>query len=132
MPEWVVALLEDVRVSWGEVQAIDFALPTFIGLWCLIVFLPLRGMDRRDPMSGAVYTMFCMGAGVCLMFALSKEYVANPTFGVQLISVSLMGLVAAVRWGYGSNNVLSQEETPSPETKHNTPKKGKGAEDGKI
>ena len=117
MPDWIIALLNDIKVSRELLQAVDFALPSFICLWFMIVLLPLKGMDRRDPIAGAVYTMFCMGAGVVLMFALPKEYIPNPSLGVQVISVFLMGVVAAFRWGYGANEMLLAHELMLKEKK---------------
>ena len=115
MPEWLGALFNDIKVAWELLQAVDFALPSFICLWFMLILLPLKGMDRRDPIAGAVYTMFCMGAGVSLMFALPKAYIPNPSLGVQVVSVFLMGSVAAFRWGYGVEEMLLAQEAAEKE-----------------
>jgi len=122
MPEWLAALANDIRESWELLQAVDFALPSFACLWLLIVLLPLKGMDRRDPISGAMYTMFCMAAGVALMFALPQRYIPNPSLGVQVVGVMLMGFAGAFRWTRGANMVVLARELDT---------KAKGVEDGK-
>lgn len=102
MDDWFGAIILDIKMSWQLLQAIDFALPSFICMWFLILLTPLHGMDRRDPIAGSVYTLFCMGAGVCLMFAIPKAYIELPSLTTQIVSISAMASISAFRWFFTS------------------------------
>ncbi len=94
--------VSDLLESYRALRAVDLALPTFFCLWLVILLMPLRGIDRRDPYGGAMYMLYLAASGVALIFALPRKYVAtSPSLAVQLVAVICIILAAALRWYYG-------------------------------
>ena len=110
MGNFITLGLRDLIESYQAVRAVDLALPTFLGLWLVILLMPLRGIDRRDLYGGMMYTLYLTASGVALVFALPRKYLAtSPTFEVQLLAVTCMILLAGLRW-YLGKDVLTFEQ----------------------
>ena len=72
MPAWLAVIVYDLKNMITSLEPVDFAQPSFVAMWVFIVMLPLIGIDRRDPIAGLVYILFCVAAGVALIFALPR------------------------------------------------------------
>lgn len=103
MTDWMIFLLTDLKKGWDELGPTDFAQPSFLGLWGVIVFLPLAGIDRRDIIAGLVYTLFCVAAGAMLVFALPMQFIPAPTFRNMIFTLLAMAGIAGIRWFYQWN-----------------------------
>lgn len=102
VPDWLIILWSDIKNSILSVETNDLARPSFFALWIAIVALPLRGIDRRDPIAGLVYILYCMAAGAALLYALPQYYIQPPSLKAMNVTVCVMGIVAGVRWFYGA------------------------------
>lgn len=102
--------MRDLVESYQAVRAVDLALPTFLGLWLVMLLMPLKGIDRRDPYGGMMYTLYLTASGVALIFALPRKYLAtSPTFEVQFLAVTCMILLAALRWYLGKDTLTFEQ-----------------------
>ena len=127
MPAWLTVIWYDLKNAWDSLEPVDFAMPSFIGLWIAILLMPLIGIDRRDPIAGLMYVLFCSGAGVALVFALPQKYAPPRTINLQITTVFFMGAVSAFRWFYGANPDALEEQRKQMELKDKEKeKKGRG------
>ncbi len=118
MWDQVVRAVYDVYESYLAIRAVDLAIPTFIGLWLLILALPLAGIDRRDPFSGLMYIIYLGATGVALVFALPSQYVeVEATPGNQVLSVATMMMIAAFRWWYHDDSPKEIEDKSASQAK---------------
>ena len=93
----------DIKVSFEILTVKDLARPIFIMLWLLIVLSPLTRVDRRDPIAGSVYVLFCVASGVALVWALPQTFIADrPTIDTIFSSMLLMAGISGFRWFYRS------------------------------
>lgn len=84
----------------------DFAITeifTLIGimLWLIILALSLRGVDRRDGITGMTYVLFMVAAGATLVFAATDRITggqADRSF--QSVVIIAFGAVAGFRWAF--------------------------------
>ena len=125
MPAWLSVIWYDLKNAWDSLEPVDFAMPSFIGLWIIILFMPLFGIDRRDPIAGLMYVLFCSGAGVALVFALPQNYAPPRTMNLQITTVLFMGGVSAFRWFYGANPDILEEQRKQMEIRHKEKEKEK-------
>ena len=112
MLDLVVFFLEDLLGAALAIGLLDLAQLIFFGIWCLILLLPLVGVDRRDPIAMLMYVLFMMGAGAAFVFALPAEFIEQPSLKEMNITVVILGLVAGVRWFFriGGKKKLDPEE----------------------
>lgn len=103
MPDWMIFLLTDAKKGWDELSPTDFAQPSFLAIWGVIVAMPLMGIDRRDVIAGLVYTLFCVAAGAALVFALPMEFIPEPNFRSMFSTLLAMSGIAGLRWFYQFN-----------------------------
>ena len=104
---WLELIWQDTRDSLLTWDLKDLALPTYFVLWLAILFTPLVGVDRRDPFAAMVYVLFCVAAGVTLIFALPQNY--TPPSSVQFVigaTLSMSG-ISAFRWYYRDEYKIS-------------------------
>lgn len=100
MPEWLSVIWVDLKAIWFETDAVDLARPTYFILWMVILFLPLIGIDRRDPIAGLVYVLYCVAAGVTLVIILPEKYSDVLSLKTQFNLVMAMIFCASFRWFY--------------------------------
>lgn len=100
MTDWISFLVHDAIKGWQELEPTDFAQPSYLGLWGMMIALPLTGMDRRDAITGLVYMLFCLAAGATLVFALPMNFIPNPTFQSMVSTLTIMAGLAGLRWFY--------------------------------
>ena len=99
-------LLPDLHELSDAFSFNDFAGVPGLILWCIIVFFPLTGIDRRDTCTFYTYTLFCISAGVLLMLALPLRLIGQASIVTQFLLIIGLGLVAGLRW-----TVKMQEKT---------------------
>ena len=102
MPRWALLLWKDILDAVLDLRPMDFAQPSFFALWLVILFMPLIGVDRRDPISGIVFVLFCMASGAALVFALPQELIPESDLKTINITLTCMGLGAGIRWVFGA------------------------------
>ncbi|SMF79291.1 hypothetical protein [Pseudobacteriovorax antillogorgiicola] len=108
--DWLNFINEDFRTALGNLEPKDFAYPSYTLLWLIILFFPLAGIDRQDPIAGMVYILYCLGAGATLLFALPNNFDKLSDFSIHLTSLILMGLVAGYRWFHRNNQTMTRDE----------------------
>ena len=97
---WLELLWHDIKESFLLWDLKDLALPTYFALWLVILFSPLVGVDRRDPYAAMVYVLFCVAAGVTLIFALPQRF--TPPHSINFVIGALLSMagISAFRWYY--------------------------------
>ena len=126
MPAWISVIWFDLKNAWYSLEPVDFATPSFVGLWILILLLPLIGIDRRDPIAGAVYMLFLTGAGVALVFALPQKFTSSGGSNIQLATVFVMAAVSGFRWFNGANPNVLEDQRKQMELKEKLRKEKNG------
>ena len=112
MPNWMQLLLKDILDAIFGLRPVDFAFGTFITMWLIILFMPLIGVDRRDPIAGMVFSLYCVASGAALVFALPQELMGETDLKTINITLSCMAIAAAVRWvGGGKKKVFGKRFT---------------------
>ena len=76
----------------------------------VILYLPLHGIDREDPIAGMVYILYCVGSGATLFFALPNNFEEPEDLPIHFAVLLVMGLGAAYRWFHKNNQTLTREE----------------------
>lgn len=101
-------ILLDVSGNFTEFNFADYARPGFFVLWLAILATPLVGVDRRDRVSGTVYSLFVATAGVVLMFALPQRWMDKSVSLIgQLVMVIFMAVAGFLRWELGKDRYTS-------------------------
>ena len=103
-------LFEDVILWFYSIKLADFAYPSYIFLWLVILYLPLHGIDCADPIAGLVYVLYCIGSGATLFFALPGEFAKTSDLPIHFGTLLVMGLAAAYRWFHKNSQSLTREE----------------------
>jgi hypothetical protein len=91
-------LLNDLIDLFRTIDLADLMTPLGLIIWSSILLIPLKGTDRRCRISAATYSLFCVAAGIALLFALPQRFIKTPPIGSQMTLVFFMGSLAAVRW----------------------------------
>jgi len=70
-------------------------------LWLVVLFLPLKAIDRRDPTTGFTYVAYMMLVAVVLVLVL-PEHIANiqPPQNFHLGLMAGLATVAGWRWSW--------------------------------
>ncbi|NRA64703.1 MAG: hypothetical protein HRU19_09485 [Pseudobacteriovorax sp.] len=112
--EWFGLLIHDAKAIILGFEMRDLAHPSYLMLWLVILFYPLHGVDRNDPIAGLVYVLYSLFVGTTVFFALPKNFQEisdlNTHFGILVI----MGCVTAYRWWFHTNEpkkVVAKAET---------------------
>ena len=108
--EWLSFLAEDIKLALLALEPKDLAYPTYAVLWVVILFYPLHGVDRQDPIAGLVYILYCVGAGATLFFALPDHFSRAIDLPLHFGVLTIMGGFAAYRWFHKNNQTLTREE----------------------
>ena len=108
--EWMTFLGEDIRQAIMALEPKDMAYPSYTILWLVILFYPLHGIDRQDPVAGLVYILYCLGSGATLVFALPEHFTNLSDMPMHIGVLMIMGLGAAYRWFHKNNQTLTREE----------------------
>lgn len=98
--ELIWLIFNDIKEIILAIDRQDVLRSCFWLLWGIIVFSPLKDVDRRDHLAAAVYVLFCMGAGVALVFAIPQEFLPQVSLGRTFVIIIVMGVIAALRWYY--------------------------------
>lgn len=96
-------LFDDLKRATLDVSTGELVRPIFFGLWLFILFMPLKNIDRRDPIAGLMFTFYCVGAGAALMIALPQHVLPDFEFKTSFIILLSMGTAAFCRWFLSSN-----------------------------
>ena len=100
IPSEVLFIFKDLHDAWAAIEPVDFAKPSFIGLWLILLLTPLKGVDRRDLLAALVYTLFCMASAVILVFILPETFSPpEPMLNIFATTVFL-SLLAFARWNF--------------------------------
>lgn len=108
--DWITFLADDIHQAILAIELKNLAYPTYIALWLIILFFPLSGIDKQDPIAGLVYILYCLGSGVTLFFALPGNFTKNSDIKTHLMVCLSMGLCACYRWFRNTNRTLTREE----------------------
>lgn len=115
--DWIKFVAEDVRLTITSLQLRDFAYPSYVLLWLIILFFPLTGVDREDPIAGLVYILYCLAAGATFVFALPGNLPDLSDSSIHIAVLSLMGVLSSYRWFHRNSQTLTKEEHEALERK---------------
>ena len=97
--EAVALLTHDIREILSGITMLEISRQGLFALWLLILFLPLKGVDRRDMLACLVYTMFLGAAAATLFYAIPKALVEEQaSFREQLITLGMVFVFGIIRW----------------------------------
>ena len=116
--ESMTFLAEDFVIALYSITPKDFAYPSYILLWMVILYLPLHGIDCADPVAGMVYVLYCIGSGATLFFALPNEFNSLEDLGIHFGTLLAMGIAGAYRWGHKNSQTLTRAEHEEEVRKH--------------
>ncbi|MGE0172920.1 MAG: hypothetical protein AB7T49_09050 [Oligoflexales bacterium] len=120
---WINFLINDIRDLVSTLTFWDMLPYSMTALWVLVLCVPLTGIDKRDVFSGMGYAVFCMTAGIILIFTLHSKYSLPSTIGnVINVGVLLLG-ISAFRWTYRKRVLPSVFEISTSEETQNDQKK---------
>ena len=110
--DWFSFLKEDLQAVVYAFELNDLAYPTYFILWLIILFLPLLGIDRHDPIAGLVYILYLVTTGATLIFALPDNLNSVSDLNIHFSVLVAMGCAAAYRWFHDNNRrqVVLKEE----------------------
>jgi uncharacterized membrane protein len=101
MPDWILYFIEDIREIWASITFADIAKAGFMSIWAVLLFLPLRGIDRKDASSLLMYALFMIFAGVTLVIVIPMKYVGSSySLKDQVLLVVIMIAIAMSRWSF--------------------------------
>lgn len=87
----------------------DWVRVVCITLWILILLIPLKGINRRDPISGMMYSLFCTAAGTALLIAIPQKYALDMPLRSQLNLILFMSVFSALRWSFLGEGALVEK-----------------------
>jgi hypothetical protein len=108
------------RGAFADLGLNALAVPVGIVTWLVIVFWPLRGVDRRDNMAGVTFVLFATAAAALMVLAVPRVLAASGDGTLRVATLGLFASAAAVRWLWRrsrSETLLSlaaDEGEPSP------------------
>jgi hypothetical protein len=91
-------ILMDIRGIFADIRPHDLGPFFFWGLWVLVVFSSLRGVDRRDELAQVTFMAMTAAFGVLyvMVFPIGKAQNSSPQ--KQIILFSVLILVPSIRW----------------------------------
>lgn len=98
MWDWLIIFLDDFKKATLEINLNELVRPGFFILWLIILAMPLKDVDRRDPVAGLMYVLFSTFAGACLMFSIPQHIVDDLEPKAVLIGTLIMGTISCCRW----------------------------------
>jgi hypothetical protein len=117
--EWINLIISDLAGSWQDTTTSELSIFGFLLLWVFILAFPLKGIDRRDFVSGLCYTLFCTAAGVMLIIVLPQgQRFGWHNLGGQAFEISGMALVSIIRWAWGIRDESADDDFESEGLKH--------------
>ncbi|MFY7928448.1 MAG: hypothetical protein ACOVS5_06225, partial [Oligoflexus sp.] len=96
--EWITFVEDDFLGVFAGMALKDFALPIAFLLWLFILYIPLKGIDRRDVVAGLLYTLYCVTSGIVIFFAIPNFQPTWRSFGLHFCLAAVCGSIAAYRW----------------------------------
>lgn len=88
----------------------DFAGVPGLLLWCIIVAVPLKGVDRRDSCTGYTYILFCLTAGTILLLSLPLRLIDSSSPILHLILLIGLGTLTGIRWAVDPKKAKTNHE----------------------
>lgn len=98
MINWWDFVQQDLFAIFYALESRDFIYPMCCLLMLCILYMPLRGIDRRDFICGLMYIVYIIAAGTILFFAVPGAETGLTTLGLHLAFVTLLGAIAFYRW----------------------------------
>jgi len=118
--------MESLQLLWSDIKAsadgitfVDLSQFGFMGLWVIILLMPLKGVDQRDPLACLVYTVFIVACAATLMFALPALLAKDESsFKDQFLTLMIVAALAVIRWSirYGDLREFGQRVFDLSET----------------
>ena len=90
--------LRDIRGVFFDLDLRDFGPILFFSIWCVVLFVPLRGIDRRDELAQFTYVGSVAAYGVIFLmtFPIGRATELSPTSKIVVFSLFL--LASSIRW----------------------------------
>lgn len=77
----------------------EWGLVAGVAIWCLLLSIPLTGIDRRDGIARATYAVFMAFAGAALLFGATAEVGRGFDVLHSSAATAVMAAIAAYRYG---------------------------------
>lgn len=126
-------LWHDIKESFAGITMLEVSKQALFGLWLIILFMPLKGVDRRDMLACLVYTMFMGAAAATLFYAIPKALVEEEaSLQDQFITLMIIFAFGCIRWNVDFKDLtkIMEENIKTPPKKEF--KSLKGPSHGKV
>lgn len=77
----------------------DFAIPIGYLYWSIILLIPLGNVDYADWVTGGVYVLSTVIAGIFIVLIVPSSFLGEQSFVDHMKWVSLLILFASIKWG---------------------------------
>jgi len=111
--------LSDLNEMYRTLTLRDFALPTFIFIWMMVLAFPLKGIPRTDIVTGATYMLYGTATGIFLTIVLPNKLFGQTLSRTEhLLLFFVMLFIISIRWWLRSNTTYTRKAvlaTPNSE-----------------
>ncbi len=76
----------------------DFAMPIGLILWLIILWIPLKGIDRDDSISGLTYLAFSAFTAAVLIIIMPSHLDRDPGFIADFRILAMVTVIGVFRW----------------------------------
>lgn len=91
-------LQEDLFTTYEQMSILDFRFALQFGMWLIILFIPLHGIDRRDYLTSATYCLFLMMCAGILLFAIPQSANELQYLPQHLLIFFVLSCLSVYRW----------------------------------
>lgn len=120
MSFWRDFFVEDLRIAFGQLYLADLAPLLQLGLWALVLFVPLSGIFRNDGMTAMTYMLFLAASATILLFAIPNW---SPDWSDWRFHFTVLGIISVIGylrwyiqpWRRHRKELLRSRQTPETE-----------------
>lgn len=109
--------LDDVAMVVKDFTITEITTLVGLILWSLLLFVPLKGIDRRDNITGLTYLLYLLAGGVTLAIAIPGKLTTIRDLHWQAGAVVAFALVAGFKWIKRPSVALAKVRTERSEEK---------------
>lgn len=103
MPEWLILLTADIKLLITDLQMGGVLRPATFGFLAILWLFPMKGVDRRDYLTGLDFIGFLCAATVILLFAVPESFNSQTSshWRDALTTLLVVSVLGAARWLIG-------------------------------
>jgi hypothetical protein len=90
--------IEDIVDAFASMSAQEWSVVVGSVMWLVLLWMPLRGIDRRDRIAGATYALWLGTAGFILILAVPRKMSASSYSSDHFFLLLALAAIAFIRW----------------------------------